>query len=74
MAENIETEIGVFADETAALRAVRRLEADGIAPERVGVINDPPPTPVNPTMTPTTSPTTGYKDCKCNGHLKSLFD
>ncbi|TMD59831.1 MAG: hypothetical protein E6I87_08260 [Chloroflexi bacterium] len=41
MAENIETEIGVFADETAALRAVRRLEADGIAPERVGVINDP---------------------------------
>src|SRR5215467_9663744 len=29
----------------------------------VGVIRDPPPTPVSPTTNPTTNPTRGYKDC-----------
>ena len=41
MNEKIETEIGVFSDETAAQAAAQRLEADAVPADRIGVINDP---------------------------------
>src|SRR3989442_1463253 len=38
----------------------------------VGVISEPPPTPVSPTISPTTRPTTGYNDCRCTGILSGF--
>ena len=56
----------IFVSE-ANIRSVPTAMSTGILKRntRIGVISDPPPTPVSPTIKPTTSPTIGYSDCKC---------
>src|SRR5262245_33755972 len=51
----------------AKIRSVPIAISNGILNRntRVGVMSEPPPTPVSPTMSPTTRPTAGYKDCRC---------